>query len=167
MCDADLKKFMQLLCDKDEHLGYMAMSMLILEIGTNPKKIYHYVDLYYRMLDHRNPTLRSRGLSMIAACAEIDYKNKIRKNIRKVLKHTSDPSPIVARECLKILPTLVKADTSIANGVFDSLLQTDISKYELTMQTFMQNEVYKAIKEIEPYRTKIVITESTKTSYEE
>ncbi len=151
MCDADLKKFMQMLCSKDEHLGYMAMSMLIVEIETNPKKVYHYIDFFYKMLDHNNPALRSRGLSMIAACSEIDAKNRIEKYIKKLLSHTSDANPIVARECLKILPTIVKANNNVANTVFDSLIKTDITKYDPSMQTFMQNEVYKAIKEIEPF----------------
>ena len=48
MSDSDLKRFMQMLCDKNERFGYMAVSILSIEAQTNPK-VYHYIDFFFKI----------------------------------------------------------------------------------------------------------------------
>lgn len=153
MSDSDLKRFMQMLCDKNERFGYMAVSILSIEAQTNPK-VYHYIDFFFKMLDHADPALRRRGIAMITVCSSMDTRCRIDKNIQKLLSHSLDQSPIVSVECLKNLPDIVKNKPSVANTVFDFLIHADISVFDESLQTFVQNEFYRAITKVHFYISK-------------
>ncbi len=154
MTDTQLKNYVQFLYSQDEHYGRIALSVLLGEIQTNPK-VYHYIDLYIKMLDHSNPNIRRRALAMIDACSSMDTNKRIEASIQKILSHISDENLIVSRECVHILPGIVSANHSLAEPVFDKLIHANISAIDKSMQTFMQNEIYSALKQIIPYKNSI------------
>ena len=71
-------------------------------------KVYCYMDKLADMIGSDNSYIRTRGLTLIAYNAKWDKDNKIDEIIDEYLKHIEDVKPITARQCIKLLPMIVK-----------------------------------------------------------
>ena len=67
------------------------------------------MDSFIDMLDDKNAYIRIRGLTLIAYNAKWDTDYKIDEIIDKIFyQHIVDIKPIVARQCIKLLPFTCK-----------------------------------------------------------
>lgn len=150
MPDNMLKRLMQYLCGDDERLAFVSISELCEEAKENPK-VYHYMDLYFKMLSNRNPSLRRRGIIMIKACAKWDSKDKIAQNFQSLEKLISDRNKIVAIECIKCIPELVKAKPEIALSAYNALTGINMSELEQDTRQLFASLLREAAAQVSDY----------------
>lgn len=66
------------------------------------------MDRIIDMLDSGNSYIRTSGLTLFAYNAKWDKDYKTDEATYKYFKHITDVKPITARQCIKLLPIIVK-----------------------------------------------------------
>ncbi len=150
MPDRMLKQLMQFICGDDERIAFVSISELCKEAKENPK-VYHYMDLYFKMLSNRNPSLRRRGIIMIKACAKWDSKEKITQNFQSLAKLIKDRNKIVAVECIKCIPELVSAKPEIAPLAYNALTGVNVSELEEDTRPLLVSTLREAAAKVSDY----------------
>lgn len=150
MPDRMLKQLMQFICGDDERIAFVSISELCKEAKENPK-VYHYMDLYFKMLSNRNPSLRRRGIIMIKACAKWDSKEKIAQNFQSLAKLIYDRNKIVAIECINCIPELVSAKPEIALSAYNALTGVNVSELEEDTKMLLVNTLRDAAAKVSAY----------------
>lgn len=110
---------------------------------------YAYFDDFIEMMRDSNSFIRTRGLILIACNAEWDKDGKINKIIDEYLTHITDDKPITARQCVKYLPKIVKAQPQFTSQIVTSLRQADMSQYSDTMRPLVQDDIRDALLALE------------------
>ena len=101
------------------------------------------------MIDSDNSYIRTRGLTLIAYNAKWDKDNKIDEIIDEYLKHIEDVKPITARQCIKLLPMIVKNKPELKCDIVSALQKADISIYADSMQPLVYKDIQNSLAEIE------------------
>ena len=101
------------------------------------------------MLDSDNSYIRTRGLTLLAYNAKWDEDYKIDEIIDKHLKHITDVKPITARQCIKLLPVIVKYKPELKNDILYALYKANVSVYDDSMQPLVYKDIQKVLKEIQ------------------
>lgn len=138
----------ELLFDKNNTVAYNALRELQ-EKSVETSSVYAYMDRLSDMLDSDNSYIRTRGLTLLAYNAKWDKDCKIDEIIDEYLKHITDVKPITARQCIKLLPIIVKYKPELKNDILSALHKADICIYDDSMQPLVHKDIQKALKEIE------------------
>ncbi|MBU5451019.1 SufBD protein [Acetivibrio sp. MSJd-27] len=138
----------ELLFDKNNNVAYKALQELQIE-SEKTNCIYSYMDRLSDMLDSDNSYIRTRGLVLLAYNAKWDKDYKIDEVIDKYLKHITDVKPITARQCIKLLPIIVKYKPELKTDILSALHYANISVYDDSMQSLVYKDIQKALKEIQ------------------
>lgn len=123
----------ELLFDKNNKVAYKALLELQKE-SEETNCIYPYMDRLSSMLDSDNSYIRTRGLTLIAYNAKWDKDYKIDEIIDKYLQHITDVKPITARQCIKLLPIIVKHKPELRNDILSALHKANICIYCSSIQ---------------------------------
>lgn len=137
----------ELLFDKNNNVAYKALQELQKE-SEKTNAVYVYMDRLGDMLDSDNSYIRTRGLVLLAYNARWDIDNKIDEIIDEYLKHITDVKPIMARQCIKLLPMVAREKPELRNDICSALQKADISFYDDSMQTLVYKDIQKVLKEI-------------------
>lgn len=135
------------LMDHDDKKAYECLKELE-EESRSTSKVYPFFDTFIKMLSSDNSYIRTRGLVLIAVNAKWDSNNKIDEIIDKYLKYTTDEKPITARQCIKLLPTIVRYKPNLKNHIENTLHYIDLSKYKENMQALIIKDIQKALDDI-------------------
>lgn len=100
------------------------------------------------VLDNTNSYIRTRGIVLIAVNAKWDVDYKIDEIIDKYLKHIMDDKPITARQCIKVLPSIVKYKPDLKDDISNALHRADPSRYKESMQTLILKDIQKSLNDI-------------------
>lgn len=138
----------ELLFDKNNNVAYKALQELQKE-SEKTNAVYVYMDRLGDMLDSDNSYIRTRGLTLLAYNARWDIDNKIDEIIDEYLKHITDVKPIMARQCIKLLPMVAREKPELRNDICSALQKADISFYDDSMQPLVYKDIQKALKEIQ------------------
>lgn len=138
----------ELLFDKNNNVAYKALQELQKE-SEKTNAVYVYMDRLGDMLDSDNSYIRTRGLVLLAYNARWDIDNKIDEIIDEYLKHITDVKPIMARQCIKLLPMVAREKPELRNDICSALQKADISFYDDSMQPLVYKDIQKALKEIQ------------------
>lgn len=103
----NITELLKNLYSKDNNIAYKCLKLLELE-SEHSNAIYEFFDIFVEMIDDNNSYIRTRGLILISANAKLDVENKIDEIIDNYLKHILDVKPIIARQCIKALPNIMK-----------------------------------------------------------
>lgn len=133
--------------DHDDKKAYECLKKLE-EKSSHFPIVYTFFDTFVEMLDSDNSYIRTRGLLLIAVNAKWDVDNKIDEIIDKYLKCTTDEKPITARQCIKLLPAIVKYKPNLKNHIENTLHYIDLSKYKENMQALIMKDIQKALDDI-------------------
>ncbi len=60
--------------------------------------------------------------------------------------------PVTARQCIQLLPMIVKDKPELKNDIYSALQKADISFYEDCMRPLVYKDIQKSLKEIRSYR---------------
>ena len=97
----------------------------------------------------KNVRNRTRGLTLIAYNAKWDKDNKIDEIIDEYLKHIEDVKLITARQCIKLLPMIVKNKPELKCDIVSVLQKANISIYAESMQSLVYKDIQNSLAEIE------------------
>lgn len=137
-----------LLFDRNNNTAYKALQTLEKECEESDR-VYCYMDQLADMIDSDNSYIRTRGLTLIAYNAKWDKDNKIDEIIDKYLKHIEDVKPITARQCIKLLPLIVKNKPELRYDIVSALQKADVSIYADSMQSLVYKDIQNSLAEIE------------------
>lgn len=65
------------------------------------------------------------------------------------LQHITDPKPITARACIKVLPILAQAKPELAADILLTLQRADTAFYKESMRSLVNKDIQKAIADIQ------------------
>lgn len=136
-----------LLFAKDNNVAYEALQKLQTE-SENANSVYPYMDNFIDMLDDKKAYIRVRGLTLIAYNAKWDADYKIDEIIDKYLQHIVDIKPIVARQCIKLLPLLASSKSDLCCDIISALQKADISIYANSMRPLVAKDIQNALQKI-------------------
>lgn len=143
----DIEETFQLLSDKKSPVAYEALKALQ-ELSGESNCVYPYMDRFAEMLGSDNSYVRTRGLTLIACNARWDTDNKIDEIIDEYLRHITDPKPVTARQCIKLLPELARYKPELREDIVSALLRADVSVYAGSMRPLVSGDIQKAIGDI-------------------
>ena len=136
-----------LLFAKDNNVAYEALQRLQTE-SENANSVYPYIDKFIDMLDDKNAYIRVRGLTLIAYNAKWDTDYKIDEIIDKYLQHIVDIKPIVARQCIKLLPLLTSSKPDFCLDIISALQKADISIYADSMRPLVAKDIQNSLQKV-------------------
>ena len=145
---ANIAETFELLFDKNNNVAYKALKELQKE-SEETNCVYPYIDRLSGMLDNDNSYIRTRGLILIAHNAKWDKDYKIDEIIDKYLQHITDVKPIVARQCIKLLPIIANHKPELRNDILSALHKANICIYDDSMQPLVCKDIQKALKKIQ------------------
>ncbi|MDO5398473.1 MAG: SufBD protein [bacterium] len=145
---ANIEETFELLFDKNNNIAYKALQDLKKE-SEKTNCIYSYMDRLSDMLDSDNSYIRTRGLILLAYNAKWDTDYKIDEIVDRYLKHITDVKPITARQCIKLLPIIVKHKPELKMDILSALHKANIFIYDDSMQSLVYKDIQKALKEIQ------------------
>ena len=138
----------ELLFDKNNKIAYKAL-LELQKASEETNCIYPYMDRLSSMLDNDNSYIRTRGLTLIAYNAKWDTNYKIDEIIDKYLQHITDVKPIVARQCIKLLPIIANHKPELRNDILSALHKANICIYDDSMHPLVCKDIQKALKKIQ------------------
>lgn len=136
------------LVDHDENRAYEFLKELE-EISMSSSEVYHFFDDFVEMISSKRSYVRTRGFLLIAANAKWDTDNKIEGIIDEFLGCITDEKPIIARQCIKVLPTIVKYKPALRDCIVSALGGADLSNYKESMQPLILRDIQEALNEID------------------
>jgi hypothetical protein len=136
------------LMDHDDKKAYEYLKELE-EKSISSSEPYSFFDTFAEMLSSDKSYVRTRGILLIAANAKWDTGNKIDGIIDKFLGCVTDEKPITARQCIKVLPTIVKCKLGLKESIINALRNADLSNYKESMQSLILKDIQKALNEID------------------
>lgn len=143
----DIEETFQLLFDKNNSAAYEALKALQ-KLSGESDRVYPYMDRFAEMLGSDNSYVRTRGLALIACNARWDTDNKIDELIDEYLRHITDPKPITARQCIKLLPMIARYKPELREDIVSALLRADVSIYGGSMRPLVSGDIQKALEDI-------------------
>lgn len=144
----NIQSLVEGLTDKDAMYAYKCLQMLE-EESKRSADVYLFFDTFAEMLKSTNSYFRTRGLTLIAANAKWDVDNKIDEVIDEFLKHIMDDKPITARQCIRILPLLVKYKPELKDDVERALHSANPLRYKESMQSLVAKDIKESLEAIE------------------
>mgnify|MGYP000894748795 CR=1 FL=1 len=135
------------LIDKNNEYAYQCLKQLQSE-SMNSDIIYSYFDSFTAMLDDSNSYIRTRGILLIAANTQWDKACKVNEIIDKLLEHIMDEKPITARQCIQVLPIIVKYKPDLKGYIVSALHNAKPQKYKGSMQKLVLNDIQKSLEMI-------------------
>ncbi len=144
----NIEETFELLFNKNNSIAYKALQELQKESEEN-NSVYPYMDKFSDMLDNNNSYIRTRGLTLLAYNTKWDNDYKMDEIIDKYLKHITDIKPITARQCIKLLPMIVKNKPELKNDIISALQKANISIYADSMQSLVYNDIQETLVKIQ------------------
>lgn len=136
----NIPALIQILYSKDAKAAYQAL-MELQAAGAKSAVLYPHWEEFLSMLSNPNSYVRSRGLLLLASTAQWDRYGRMEQAIGSYLEHVTDEKPITARQCLKGLPTILKAKPQLLPIVRAALLRADTSCYGDSMRPLVQGDI--------------------------
>ena len=147
----EIEEMIQRLYGTNANDAYDALKEL-LQISEEKNTVYSYFDEFAEMMESDNSYVRTRGLLLISANAKWDVDNKIDEVIDEYLKHIVDAKPITARQCIKVIPEIVKYKPDLKNFIIEELRKANPYWYPDTMQPLVRKDIANVLKEIQNSR---------------
>lgn len=145
--EINIKEAFSLLFCKSNPTAYQALQDLQ-KASEESDQVYPYMDQLAGMLDSENSYIRTRGLTLIAYNARWDSNHKVDELLDAYLRHITDPKPVTARQCIRLLPMLANDKPELKQDIVSALLKADPSRYSGSMRPLVQADIQKALSEI-------------------
>lgn len=146
--EEEIRQLIAKLYASDANAGYAALKQLEMMSEENAA-VSPYLDEFFSMLNHKNSYVRNRGLVLIAANAKWDSAQVIDAKLEHFLDHLHDEKPITVRQCVKLLPLLVKDKPELALKITAALRQAQPMAYSTNMQKLIAEDIKQSLALIE------------------
>ncbi|NLB27355.1 MAG: GNAT family N-acetyltransferase [Clostridiaceae bacterium] len=128
----------------DDQEAYRSMKKLE-AVSREADAVYPFLGSFFTMLNHANSYIRTRGLILIAANARWDQQGQIDGIIDAYLEHIMDPSPITARQCIKVLPLMARHRPGLRSRIVNALERADHSNHQESMRELLGKDIDQAL----------------------
>ena len=118
----------------DNHNRAYQCLKLLLDKSSRSAEVYRFFDTFVELLRDPNSYARTRGILLIAANARWDVDYKIDEIVDEYLEHIADDKPITARQCTKVLPSIMEYKPDVKKDIVDALCRANLSRYKESMQ---------------------------------
>lgn len=129
-----------ILCAKDTKDSYPLFLQMEQQAGEDPALFMEY-PLYLEMLESKSSYQRVRGFRMLCAVAKWDEAGVIQGHLSRILAQLQDEKPTAVRQCLAVLPTLVRGRPELAADVCEKVSKLDLSGYKDSMRPLIRKDV--------------------------
>lgn len=146
--EEDIRQLIAQLYASDADTGYAALKQLEM-MSEEGAAVSLYLDEFFSMLNHKNSYVRNRGLVLIAANAKWDTAQVIDMKLERFLDHLHDEKPITVRQCVKLLPLLVKDKPELTLKITAALRQAQTNIYSENMQKLIAEDIKQSLALIE------------------
>lgn len=146
--EEEIRQLIAQLYASDANAGYAALKQLEM-MSEEGAAVSLYLDEFFSMLNHKNSYVRNRGLVLIAANAKWDSAQVIDAQLEHFLDHLYDEKPITARQCVKLLPLLVKDKPELTLKITAALRQAQPMAYSANMQKLIAEDIKQSLALIE------------------
>jgi hypothetical protein len=144
----EVKKLVEGLLNNDNKQAYQCLKQLESESNLSAE-VYQFFDIFVEMLSNTNSYIRTRGIILIAANAKWDVDHKIDEIIDLYLKYITDDKPITARQCIKVLPSIVRYKPDLKLEIENALHRANPTRYKDSMQLLVLKDIQKALGDIQ------------------
>lgn len=107
-----------------------------------------YLDDLTALLRHKNSLVRNRAISILAANARWDSKNRYDALMDEFLSHVTDEKPITARRCVQALWSISAAKPNLIPRIQSALESADLTRYRDSMQPLILKDILNVLQEI-------------------
>lgn len=146
--EEEIRQLIAQLYASDANAGYAALKQLEM-MSEEGAAVSLYLDEFFSMLNHKNSYVRNRGLVLIAANAKWDSAQVIGAKLEHFLDHLYDEKPITVRQCVKLLPLLVKDKPELTLKITAALRQAQPMAYSANMQKLIAEDIKQSLALIE------------------
>lgn len=150
MTKEEILKHIQKMNEKDVKVGYASLQALCKE-SEKDNCVYPYMNTFVKMMKDENSYIRTRGFLLVAANVLWDEEQCIEQHVDAITYMIHDEKPITARQCIKLLPKIVKYKPHLA-PVFLTALKHNDHIYQTSMQSLVQKDKEVAIRKIKQYQ---------------
>lgn len=120
--------------------AHHALTLLLAESRESDAVFPHW-DIFVALLSGKSGYQRIRGALLLIENAQWDKEDKTVAILPTLLALISDPKPIVARQCIKALPTLAAAKPELIPTIRTALCNATPGTYRGTMAPLVANDI--------------------------
>lgn len=122
-----------------------ALTDKILAESRESDEWYGYFDSFASLLDHPKSLVRNRVIHILAANAQWDTENRFDAVLPAFLSHITDEKPITARQCIQALAQVGAAKPQYIPRILSALQEADLSSYKDSMRPLIEKDIGKTI----------------------
>ena len=111
-------------------------------------QFYPYLNDFASLLHHPNSLVRNRAISLLAANARWDSKDRYDDLISEFLCHITDEKPITARQCMQALPEIAAAKPDLIPRIRAALEQANFSSFRESMRPLLLKDRANALQQL-------------------
>lgn len=130
----------EILCAKDARESY-GLFLQLEEQAKETGELYANFPLFLGMLSSASTYIRVRGFRMICAVARWDDRGLVERNLPVILSELEDEKPTAVRQCLAVLPELLKCKPGLIGAVRRKLSDLDLTGYRSSMQPLLRRDI--------------------------
>ena len=150
----DIGALVMWLGETDDKIRYPSF-LLLRYRSQSHGDVYPYWDVFAEKLESPNAYQRSIGLILMAENTRWDEAGRMDAAIGGYLTHCDDEKPVVARQCIQSLMSVVPHKRHLWSGIMEKLTAIDISKRRETQRKLVLLDIISvlgAMRRIEPRR---------------
>ena len=134
------RELLEILTSKDDRSA-CAYTETILSESRESGDWYGFFDTFASLLDHPKSLVRNRALTILAANARWDEKDRFSSVLGAYLSHITDEKPITARQCVKALKEVGRAKPQLVPEILSALQSADLSRYSGSMRPLIERDI--------------------------
>ena len=138
---------LSLLTLKDDKTA-CAFTEKIVSESRESNQWYGNFDEFASLLRHPKSLVRNRALAILAANAKWDTEEKFALILPEFLSHITDEKPITARQCVKALAEVGKAQPSLIPEILSALENADLSRYRDSMRPLIEKDITETVRRL-------------------
>lgn len=125
---------------KDDRYACVVADKVISE-SRKTDRWYEYFDAFAGLLNHPKSLVRNRAINILAANAQWDEDRRFDGILDAFLAHITDVKPITARQCVKALAEIGKAQPQYIPRIMKALQAADLTAYKDSMRPLIEKDI--------------------------
>lgn len=136
----------QLTAKDDRHAW--AVTEKVVSESRETDEWYGHLDEFAELLEHPKSLVRNRALLILAANAQWDEDGRFDAIMPGYLAHVTDDKPVTARQCIKALAQIGRAQPRLVPQMLERLESADLSKYGDSMRPLVERDIAEVKREL-------------------
>ena len=122
-----------------------ALAERIVNESRESDRWYACFDDFAALLNHPKSYVRNRAMHILAANVKWDEGRRFDAVLPDFLAHIADEKPITARQCVRALAQVGRAQPQYIPQILSALKSADLSKYADSMRPLIERDIAQAV----------------------